>query len=60
MPLFGASEPFGGGNEGLWENLHFLRMYGSPDGTDITDSLGEVTAQPGRVWQEKARSCSEW
>ena len=31
----GITEPFGGGNEGLWENLHLFRVYGSPDGTDI-------------------------
>ena len=59
-PLWGATEPFGGGNEGLLENLHLFRIYGSPDGTNIVTVLpGDITAQPGRAWQETAGSCSD-
>ena len=49
-PPFGVKEPFGGGSEGLLENLHLFRIYGSADGTDIvTVSPGEITAQLGCV-----------
>ena len=44
MPSLWVAEPFGGGNEGLCENLHLFRIYGSPDGTNImTLSRGEIT-----------------
>ena len=50
MPSLGVTVLFGGGNEGLWENLHPFTIYGSPDGIEIvTVLLGEITAQPGRV-----------
>ena len=56
---FGGNGPSGGGNEGLWRNLHFFRIYGSPDRTDIvTVSAGEITAQADRVWQGAAGRCS--
>ena len=48
--LFGGNGALRQGYEGIWENLHLLRNYGSPDGTEIvTVLLGEVTGQPGRV-----------
>ena len=34
MPPLGVMESSGGGDEGLWENLHLFRIYDSPDGTD--------------------------
>ena len=49
MPPLGPTEPFGGGNEGLWENFLF-RIYGSPDRAKIvTVSPGDITAQPDGV-----------
>ena len=36
MSRLGVMEPSGGGNKGIWENLHLFRIYDSrPDGTDI-------------------------
>ena len=53
MPPLGAAEPFGGGNEGPWEDLHLFGICDSPDGTEIvTVSPSEITAYSGRVWQE--------
>ena len=59
MPPLGVKEPFGGDNEGLEKTSIFFRTHCSPVGTDIvTVSLGKITAQPGRVWQETAGTCS--
>ena len=55
MSALGVTEPFGEGNEGLYEELHLFRTYYSPEATDVvTVSPGEITAQPGHVWQETA------
>ena len=36
-----------------------FKIHGSPDGIDIvTVSPAKITAQPGRIWQETAESCS--
>ena len=46
MPTLEVTEPFGGSNEGIWENFHrFIVYYYFPDGTYIvTVSHGEITA----------------
>ena len=50
MPPLGVTEPVGGGNEGLWENLRLFRICGSRDRTDtMTVPPCEITVQPGRI-----------
>ena len=67
MPPLEVTEPFCGSYEGLWENNHLFRIYGSPDGTDIvtvspdgiTQSLAARESQKalfgGADWQAKIR-----
>ena len=46
----GETEPFGGVNEGLYENLSLFRIYGSSNGADfVSVSPGEITTQPGHI-----------
>ena len=48
MPPLGVAGHLGGGNEGLWENLHLLRIYDFPDMTDI------VIVPPGEITRSLA------
>ena len=52
-PPLRVTEPFCGGNEGLWENYHLFRIYGSPDGTVI------VTVLPDGITQSLAARVSQ-
>ena len=62
MPPLGVTGLSVGGNEGLWENLHVLRIYGYPDETDIVIVwLGEITRSlAAKVTQESTFGGAGW
>ena len=43
----GATEPFTGGNEDIWENLHLLEPMALLMGQTLTVSPGKIITQPG-------------